>query len=43
MQNIEEAVKKLSFKYGFKVISGFEDKELFLDRLTLSDAKISLK
>ena len=47
MQNIEEAVNKLSLKYGFKVISGFGDrvvfKELFLDGLTLSDAKISPK
>jgi chromosome partitioning protein len=47
MQNIEKAVNKLSSKYGFKVISGFGDrvifKELFLDGLTLSDAKISPK
>ena len=47
MQNIEEAINKLSSKYGFKVISGFGDrvifKELFLDGLTLSDAKISPK
>lgn len=47
MQNIEEAVSKLSLKYGFKVVTGFSDrvvfKELFLDGLTLSDAKISPK
>ena len=47
MQNIEEAVNKLSSKYGFKVISGFGDrvifKELFLDGLTLSDAGLSPK
>ena len=47
MQNIEEAINKLSSKYGFKVISGFGDrvifKELFLDGLTLSDARTSPK
>ena len=47
MQNIEEAINKLSSKYGFKVISGFGDrvifKELFLDGLTLSDAGLSPK
>ena len=47
MQNIEEAINKLSAKYGFKVISGFGDrvifKELFLDGLTLSDAGLSPK
>ena len=47
MQNIEEAINKLSAKYGFKVVSGFGDrvifKELFLDGLTLSDAGLSPK
>ena len=47
MQNIEEALKKLSSKYGFNIISGFGDrvifKELFLDGLTLSDVRISSK
>ena len=46
-QCVSEDVNKLSLKYGFKVISGFGDrvvfKELFLDGLTLSDAKISPK
>ena len=39
--------RKLSAKYGFKVVSGFGDrvifKELFLDGLTLSDAGLSPK
>ncbi|MSO13541.1 division plane positioning ATPase MipZ [Rickettsiales endosymbiont of Trichoplax sp. H2] len=47
MKNIEEALKKLSLKYGFKIISGFGDrvifKELFLEGLTLSDAKLTSK
>jgi len=47
MQKVQEAVNKLSVKYGFKVISGFGDrvifKELFLDGLTLSDANKSPK
>jgi len=39
--------RKLSAKYGFKVVSGFGDrvifKELFLDGLTLSHAGLSPK
>ena len=46
-RNIEEAITKLSKKFGFRIISGFSERvifrELFLHGLTLNDAGITNK